>query len=45
MGAATNEGVRISAIRRGTKLEKAVGLVAEAIAADALADASQTLRA
>jgi pilus assembly protein CpaE len=45
MGAATNEGVRISAIRRGTKLEKAIGLVAEAIAADALADASQTLRA
>jgi len=45
MGAATNEGVRLSAIRRGTKLEKAIGLVADAIAADALADTTQSLRA
>lgn len=45
MGAVTNEGVRISTVKRGTKLEKAVGMVAQAIAADALADATQAMRA
>ena len=44
MGAVTNEGVRISAVKRGTKLEKAVGMVAQAVAADALADATQSMR-
>ena len=32
MGAATNEGLTLSAVRRGTKLEKAVGQAAEMIA-------------
>lgn len=45
MDAATNEGVRISAIRRGTKIEKAIGQVAEAIAADAFVETIQSLRA
>ncbi len=46
MGAAIDGGVPISAIRGGTKLEKAVGLVADALAADALVQAPRpSLRA
>ena len=40
MGAATNQGLPLSAVRRGTKLEKAVGQLADAIAADALVGAA-----
>lgn len=39
MGACTNQGVEISAVRRGTKLEKAVGLLADAVAVNSLAAA------
>jgi pilus assembly protein CpaE len=42
MGAATNQGLALSAVKRGSKLEKAVTLVAEAIAADALAVAQKS---
>ena len=42
MNAATNDGLKISAIRRGTKLEKAIRLVANAIAADALASVAKS---
>jgi pilus assembly protein CpaE len=37
METACNQGVEIAAIRRGTKLEKMTGLLAEAMTADALA--------
>jgi pilus assembly protein CpaE len=40
MGTAINEGLTLSAVRRGTKLERAVGLVADAVAADALTGAT-----
>jgi pilus assembly protein CpaE len=42
MSAAINQGLELSAIRRGTKLEKAVGLLADAMGADALAGAAST---
>ncbi|HUO91424.1 MAG TPA: hypothetical protein VMU22_00810 [Rhizomicrobium sp.] len=38
MGAATDQGLRLADVRRGTKLEKAVALVADALAQDAFAD-------
>lgn len=37
MGGATNQGRKLSEVRRGTKLEKQVALLADRIAADALA--------
>jgi pilus assembly protein CpaE len=44
MIAAINQGVGIPEIRRATKLEKATSLLADALAADALADAPTRLR-
>jgi len=38
MNAAINQGVELSAIKRGTKLEKAVGLLADAVGVDVFAD-------
>ena len=43
MSAAINQGLEISAVRRGTKLEKAIGLLADAISADALVGAASML--
>jgi pilus assembly protein CpaE len=43
MTTASNQGLEISAVRRGTKLEKAIGLLADAISADALVQAASTL--
>jgi pilus assembly protein CpaE len=40
MSAAINQGLEISAVRRGTKLEKAVGQLADAMGADALVGAA-----
>ena len=40
MSAAINQGLELSVIRRGTKLEKAVGLLADAVSADALVGAA-----
>jgi len=40
MSAAINQGLELSAVRRGTKLEKAVGLLADAMGADALVGAA-----
>jgi Flp pilus assembly CpaE family ATPase len=37
MGAAANQGLPISEVRRGTKLEKSIAQLAERIGADALA--------
>jgi pilus assembly protein CpaE len=37
MGASTNQGLELSTVRRGTKLEKAIGLVADVLAANTLA--------
>ena len=42
MGAAINQGLELSAIRRGTKLEKAIGLLADAIGKDVLASAASS---
>jgi pilus assembly protein CpaE len=36
MGAATNQGLPLAEVRRGTKLEKLVGQLAERMAMDAL---------
>lgn len=44
MIAAINQGVAISAIRRATRLEKAIALLADALAADALAEAPARIR-
>jgi pilus assembly protein CpaE len=44
MTAATNQGLEISAVRRGTKLEKAIGDLARVIAADALTAAPASMR-
>ena len=38
---AVNQGVALSAVRRGTKLEKAIGMLAETIAAEAFAVGSR----
>ena len=43
MGSATNQGLALAEVRRGTKLEKSVGQLAERMAMDALA-APQMLR-
>ena len=40
MGGASNQGVSLAEVRRGTKLEKIVGQFADAMAADALAGAT-----
>jgi pilus assembly protein CpaE len=40
MNAAINQGLELSVVRRGTKLEKAIGLLADAVGADALADST-----
>jgi hypothetical protein len=37
MTAAINEGLVLSAVRRGTKLEKAIHQLADVVAADAIA--------
>lgn len=44
MSGTANQGLEISAVRRGTKLEKAVGDLARLIAADALTAASASIR-
>jgi len=44
MAAAANQGLEVSAVRRGTKLEKSVGDLARLIAADALTGASASIR-
>ncbi len=42
MTSAANQGQEISVVKRGTKLERSIGLVADAVAANAFADAIQS---
>jgi Flp pilus assembly CpaE family ATPase len=44
MISAANQGQEISAVKRGTKLERTLNLVADAVAAGAFADATQSSR-